>query len=399
MKNKILLSGVPLICLGSVVTNAPKEERIEFNQVDMIMFNESYKVNVSENEYARDELDTIKIIGNYKKVEESFTKNIRNEKDSIYILYDLNLEDNIQDKFDYSTNNVVVSYYVGDIYHNDFYNSNETNLPQLKEDINSFINEKISKALRSKKEAELLELETTSLASESDVKMETIYQNSFRVEEKPFGFVDIDYTANKARVSDESSLWLIETKSAFTPGITATQLGMNSYNEYYNARQYLKIVAYQPMNEVGYNQIRYGGKPKFKEAYPKNVPEKITIVSSYSNNAHIGFSTENGLEIGGGIAFGYEQAYETTEPALSAQRDPDDFTKYTWLYNYHAPRNETNHITNGYIFEQNNDGHDLFENDIAFNIEFKFWVTPLGNRYLEESQLESFNKTKVCMYV
>ena len=399
MKNKILLSSVPLVCLTSIIPLAPKDKKVEFKQQDMILFNESYQVNVSMDHYVRDELDNIRIFGNYNKVEEDLTKNIRLDKETIYVLYDLNLEDNIEDKYEYYDNNVIVSYYVEDVLYNDFYNTNSIELDEIKEDINSFINEKIALVLKKKEEAKILELESISLVSDSSVKMKTIYENSFRVEKKPYGFVDINYTANKARVSDVSSLWLIETKSAFTPGVTAAQIGKNGYGEYYNARQYLKIVAYQPMNEVGYNQIRYGGEPIFKEAYPKNVPGKITITSTYSNNAHIGFSTQNGLEIGTGAAWTYNQTYETTEPALSAQRDPDDFTKYTWLYNYHSPRNETNNITNGYIFEQNNGGHDLLEDDIAFNVEFKFWVTPYENKNLEESRIESFSKTNDCMYV
>lgn len=398
MKNKNLFIGVPLVCSVSSVVINRYEAKTNFKKERIIRFDTTYQINVSDENFANDELDNIKIIGNYNSVKETLANSIRSDKESIYVLYDLNLKDNVEGKFGYDKYNALISYYVGNEYRNDFYNSNESELDLLKDDINNFVNEKVNFAV---KEKEKFENSNTSslLADEDIIPMKTLYRNSFRVENKPLGYVDIRYTANKARVNDISSLWLIETASSFTPGATAVELGKNGYELYYNARQYLKIDAEQPLNEVGYNQIRYGGIPEYKEAYPKNVPGKALIVSSYSNNSHIGFSTENGLEIGYGTAWEYSQTYENSEPRLSAQLDPDDVTKYTWLYNYIAGRNETNNVTNGYIFEQNNDGHDLLENDIAFNIEFKFWVTDVLNEPIEESRLTSFSKINYFTYV
>lgn len=128
----------------------------------------------------------------------------------------------------------------------------------------------------------------------------------------------------------------------------------------------------------------------YKDAYPVNQPGTITISSSYSKNLTFGRSTSIGFSFGDGlsveeggsvsqsIAYSYSKSYTTTEPALTAQKDPDNQNKYSWLYIYNTRRRETNHLDTGYIFEMNNKNHDLLEGDVAIVIDYSFTIYKLN---------------------
>lgn len=53
---------------------------------------------------------------------------------------------------------------------------------------------------------------------------------------------------------------------------------------------------------------------------------------------------EAGSNISQNISYGYSKTYQGPEPALSAQKDPMDVEKFTWLYTYTDPKNETDHL-------------------------------------------------------
>ncbi len=74
------------------------------------------------------------------------------------------------------------------------------------------------------------------------------------------------------------------------------------------------------------------------------------------------------------INYGYSKTYTKTNPALSAQKDPIEKEKYTWMYKYDEFENETYHLNIGYMFEMNNFNHDLFEGDLALIFDYEFTV-------------------------
>lgn len=51
-----------------------------------------------------------------------------------------------------------------------------------------------------------------------------------------------------------------------------------------------------------------------------------------------------------------------------------DVEKFAWLFTYVTPRNETNHLLVGYMYEINNNGHDLLEGDVAITFEYEMTV-------------------------
>lgn len=269
----------------------------------------------------------------------------------------------------------MISYYNNNVLCTHSFTSHTANRQQLLLEINNYINEEyidINDALK------------TNSSVQSDGKFNLLYSSSFREMKKPFGYIDCDYQISKYRANDVSSLYLLEAHVYFTPGSIAMKNGATGFENYQQMSGYMHISASRAMHEVGYGQIRYGGTPVFKDAYPVNTPGTITLTSSYQDGTTLGYSFSNGFSsdgisigsehsMGKNIIFGYSKAYTTTEPALSAQKNAENPQKFEWYYEYKNIRAETNHMLLGYMFEMNNKGHDLFEGDLA--VEFDYSMT------------------------
>ena len=72
---------------------------------------------------------------------------------------------------------------------------------------------------------------------------------------------------------------------------------------------------------------------------------------------------------------------------FSAQLSSVDTNIFQWNYQYVNRRNETNHLTTGYLFEMNNYNHDLLEGDVGISFStqmtlrapdsFWWWQNPI----------------------
>ncbi|MDY4787817.1 MAG: hypothetical protein SO253_00700 [Bacilli bacterium] len=232
---------------------------------------------------------------------------------------------------------------------------------------------------------------------------EPLYSGSLREVKKPYGYLDVIYNVKKYRANETSSLYLVESKASFTPGKMAKDNGDSTYGNWHNYSGYFHVQSFQAVNEINQETIRKGGIPKFKDAYPENSPGMITISSSYNVGLTLGYSFTNGFSLnnisasedksmGLNISYGYNKAYTTSEPALSTQRSSIDSSIYQWTYTYADPRNETNHLNTGYIFEMNNKNHDLFEGDFSLKYSYKMTVSDKGLWIFEK--VRSFEATK-----
>ena len=336
------------------------------------------------------EKDGYVIYGNYTEFDSSLLYSLTHEKNKICIFYDLDLSDNANDKHEIMRNNAVIYYYKNNIPYVHSYKSNSTEAQSLINDINIYVNEVLSEM---NGEDNIVTTKTDFLRyspyTTGNEIFEVLYVGSFREEEKPYGYIDCNYTVRKYRANDVSSLYLVEARVFFTPGSVAHELGGTDYENWKNLSGFVKLKALRASNEVGINQVRYGGTPVYKDAYPVNTPRNITIASSYSQGINLGVSGTFGFSfediVNGGIegdlnenvAYAYSKAYQNTEPALSAQKDPDDVEKFTWLYTYSSPKGETNNFQLGYMFEMNNSGHDLLEGDLALQFEYQMTVDKL----------------------
>ncbi len=342
------------------------------------------------------------IYGNYVDFDSDLLYSLIHDDSKICIFYDIDLSDNVNDNHEILRNNAVIYYYKDGIPFVNSYTTNATDTESIISDINDYVNE----VLYEMEEIELLPIQmhylTYGIATTGNEIFEELYVGSFRKEHKPYGYVDCDYVVRKYRANDISSLYLVESEISFTPGKTAYELGNSAYeNKWLNKSGYIKIKAERAEHEVGYDQIRYGGTPVYKDAYPVNAPGVVTISSSYNIGANLGYSNTNGFSLydinvesgnlgGASIQYSYSKTYQNTEPALSAQKDPSDVEKYTWLYTYSDSRNEANHLNFGYLFEMNNSGHDLFEGDLALRFEYKMTVESGWWIFLEQEEFTGY---------
>ncbi len=365
--------------------NAFKE--FELKQTSNDIMSMEYTFDAVDDENYHIEENGYTIYGNYVDFDSDLLYSLIHDDSKICIFYDLDLTDNINDNHEILRNNAVVYYHKDGIPFVNSYTTNATDTESIICDINNYVNEVLSKI---EGEIELLPIQTQYLtygiATTGNETFEVLYSGSFRKEHKPHGYVDCDYVVRKYRANDISSLYLVESQISFTPGKTAYELGNTDYGSgWLNKSGYIKIKAERAEHEVGYDQIRYGGTPVYKDAYPVNTPGVVSISSSYNSGANLGYSNTNGFSLydisiesgnngSASIEYAYSKTYQNTEPALSAQKDPSDVDKYTWLYTYSDPRNETNNLNLGYLFEMNNSGHDLFEGDLALRFEYKMIV-------------------------
>lgn len=343
----------------------------------------SFNINSHNNYHISN--DKYVVYGNYVDFDINFLHSLTHDDSKICVFYDLDLTDNISDKYEIFRNNAVVYYYKNGIPNICTYKSNATDTSELINDISAYVNEIIKK---------IQELQLSARTIETDTQFfDILYESTFTEERKPYGLIKGDYIVRKYRANDVSSLYLVESDIMYIPGGMGADTGSTSYGNWYNSNGYIKIKAECAEFDVGYDQIRYGGKPIFKDAYPINSPNQVVITSTYTEDLQLGYSFVNGFSLydvssqvgssfGSEIVYSYNKAYTTTEPAMIAQYDMDDHendnygaAKYVWTYKYSSPKIETNHLSVGYIFEMNNKGHDLYEGDVAIRIEYMMKVT------------------------
>lgn len=313
---------------------------------------------VSDADYHAEEEGRV-IYGNYSDFDSSLLYTLVHDESKICIFYDLDLSDNLNDSHEIMRNNAVVYYYKNNIPYVHSYRSNATEVQSLINDINNYVNEVLSEMddedVSISTPKNFLKLSPYTTGTED---FEVLYAGSFREDEKPYGYIHCDYVVRKYGANDVNSLYLVESNISFTPGKIANGLGDTDYADWYNSSGYIKIKAMRASNQVDYNQVGYGGTPVFKDAYHVNIPGTV------SNNPS--------------ISYAYSKNYQIQEPALSAQKDPSDVDKYTWLYTYSDPRNEANHLQFGYMFEMNNSGHDWLDGDLALRFEYRMTVDNNG---------------------
>lgn len=275
-------------------------------------------------------------------------------------------------------NNCCIYYYKNNIKHTDMLSSSTTDTQKLKTEIIEFIDEKLTN---------ISEQDSINYSTRSTTNLfsTTLYSSSFRKLHKPYGYVDCDYNVKKYRANDVSSLYLIESHIYFTPGKVAKENGSSDYENYYNSKGYIHLKAQPAEKVVGNDQIRYGGTPVFKDAYPVNSPSKITISSSFSSGTNLGYSFSNGysldnvsieagVEFGANIGYSYSKSITSDDPVISAQKNAEDAQMFEWNYTYDSVKEETFHLFTGYMFEMNNEGHDIEEGDLAFRYNYQLVV-------------------------
>lgn len=345
----------------------------------------------SQQEYAFDVVEDLNyqhtvgkyvINGNYSSYDHSTIKSLVANRDKVYIFYDLDLSDNINANLEILRNHAVIYYYHNGVQNINSYQSNATNSTQRARDISDYVNEKLA-TISTLTSGSNDEISTMSVDTSLFV---TLYSGSNREEGKPYGYIDCDYTVKKYRANTATSLYLIESRVSYVPGKVANNLGRSGYsNIWLNSVGVVKIRAYRASKDVGY-LVRYGGVPVYKDAYPVNEPATISISSTYSGNLDLGYSFSNGFSldnisaesnknVGLNIGYAYNKVITRQEPALTAQLDPNDAQKFTWVFQYKEAANETNYLTTGYLFEMNNQNHDLFEGDLAFEFEYSMTVS------------------------
>ncbi len=324
-------------------------------------------------------IDKYVICGNYTSLSENELKNLLADQENIYIFYDLDTSDNTDCAELLNDANAVVYFYQNGIPSLHRLQSETTDKEVLLSEIDEFVTEKIN--LASKKENQSFATAT----QEGTTVFKDLFDGSFRKINKPYGYIDCNFTIKKYRTNDVSSLYLLETDMAFTPGQTALDNDTDGYGNWYNKAGYLHIKANRSFLETAINEYRYGGTPVFKEAYPINSPGTVSIGSTYSSGVTMGYSFKNGFSLtnvsleqdftlGANIVYEYNKVYTNTEPAFSAQKNADDVEMYEWNYTYAEKRAETNHLKTGFLYEMNNSGHDMREGNVMIRFEYSMTV-------------------------
>lgn len=288
----------------------------------------------SQQEYAFDVVEDLNyqhtvgkyvINGNYSSHDHSTIKSLVANRDKVYIFYDLDLSDNINANLEILKNHAVIYYYHNGVQNINSYQSNATNSTQRARDISDYVNEKLA-TISNLTSGSNDKISTMSVDISQFV---TLYSGSNREEGKPYGYIDCDYTVKKDRANTATSLYLLESRISYVPGKVANNLGKSGYsNKWLNSEGVMKIRAYGASKNAGLN-----------------------------------------------IPYYYNNVITRQEPALSAQKDPNDVQKFTLLFRYNTPANEINYLTTRYMFEVNNHNKDLFEGDLAFEFEYSMTVS------------------------
>jgi len=311
------------------------------------------------------------VLGNRSNISTQEVKSHLETGKTLFV-YDYYLDDNIFDN-NASTSSAVL--YVSknvDILDEHFENFND-----FKFSVSIFFEEKFS-------------IQSTNLTILSTSIFSPLYTGSFRYVQKPYGYIDVSFTVEKYRSNDVSSLYLVTTQSSFSPGSVAYTNGDTTYDEkWQNYAGYLHVGSYRSFLEFYPGEGRKGGTPVYKDAFPINQPGVVTIGSTYTVGINLGYSFTNGFsltdvstEYGGNIGVNIERSYSKSftypEPAFSAQLSSVDTNVFQWNYQYVDRRNETNHLTTGYMFEMNNYNHDLLEGDVGISFATQMTVRDPG---------------------
>lgn len=388
---KIFIIALFLIGIGFLSINTVYAYDLSGAQIETITIENNLEFKITDEKYYYYEGEDIVVFGNHDSLDRYEISRYISDGYKVFI-YDFYLDDNLG--YNVFDENSAVLYSNLDKRHVDILNLGELTFSDFKNEIINFYNEKNT-------------LDVQNRTSMETGLFEPLYSGSFREVKKPYGYIDVLYTVKKYRAKHESSLYLVESKASFTPGKMARDNGDTTYSNWYNHSGFFHAEGTQAINEIDQATTRKGGIPKFKDAYPENSPGTITVTSSYSVGATLGYSFTNGFSLdnitvsqntslGLNISYGYSKSYTISEPALSTQRSSVNPNIYQWKYTYNTQRNETNHLNTGYLFEMNNYNHELSEDDLTLIYSYKMTVHDNGKWIFGKTQ--SFEGRKHIAY-
>lgn len=352
---------------GGILYKIQANRVVNFNLVDKSDFHSASK--------------EIAVKGNYTNVEMCEVKQML-DVSRVVVLYDLDLNDNVDEKSVTTSNNALVFYYIGKVMVSHTFKSVTTNRKQLKQEINEFVNSKL---------ATVNIYSTVETQSNDSQYFNLLYSGSHRDAHKSYGDVYYEFEVLKYRANDVSSLYLVEVQTYFIPSVISNNTDTIGLGRYNLKAGYIHISASRATHKLDDSKTIYGGRPVFKDAYPI-IPNITTIISSYSDKTILGYSFNNGFSVDGlpleggfyggkNIVRGYDKEYYATEPRLSAQYNSENREMFEWYFAYSESKAESNHLRTGYLFEMNNSEHDLSEGDLALNIDYSisvkhpYWLT------------------------
>lgn len=182
--------------------------------------------------------DFITIYGNYSESDESIFAEVVKNVEKTTIFYDLDLSDNGNSKLGILKNNAAIYSLKNGNPVKFVLSTNEIDRASLKTEISDFVNEKIS-TIRC---FQATDFGPKKASSTSTGSFSEIWSSSFRKAKKPYGYIDIDLSIQKARINDDTSLYIAETHASFTPGSVATSLNVSGYEDYQNETGFLKVM-------------------------------------------------------------------------------------------------------------------------------------------------------------
>ena len=361
-----------------------KEQCVKFENGKIIDFNV-----IDKKDYSF-KTERIAVMGNWDPIEKEEIDDLLKSSD-IVLIYDTKLNFQVDDSK--PNNKIEIHYYKNHTKVSHYFRSSTTDENELKQEINDFANEKLD-------DFNSNDFAVTSYNADASL-FNVLYSTSFREMSKPYGYIDCDYNVLKYRTNDVSSLYIVEATVYFVPGIIAKKDGASGFKNYKNEFGYFHINASNAEVEVGYGQVRRGGTPVFKDAYPVNTPGTISIASTYNIGTNMGYSFKNGFSkdgisigtdknLGLNISYSYNKTYTTAEPALSVQKTASNPQTFSWQYQYSSNREETNCLKVGYIFEMNNKGHEMREGDVALTFDYLMKVKYLSSKSFSGHQFHNW---------
>lgn len=206
------------------------------------------------------------------------------------------------------------------------------------------------------------------------------------------GYIAVDVCYKMYEQLTNSSLYILNTSSNFVPGSVVVANGDESYDNVKNSKGYVHVTisrAYDANESYAY-PYRYGNIPYYKDYWPTTSPSSVTITSSISGGGILGYSTNEGLSIGGNIAISYSKAITTDEPRVSAQtydkvlsytdshnsnpNQKENVVECQWNYKFSKDKDVSYNQESNYMFELAKDGRDLFSGDFRVMLDFEMTV-------------------------
>ena len=174
-------------------------------------------------------------------------------------------------------------------------------------------------------------------------EFKVINQKNSIYEFKPYGYINLNITVSKNRVSEEKSLFLIDIREDVTPGACANYNGNNLYGSYLLDSGYMHIKVLQASKAIDQETTNYGAKPKVLKTWPYNIDEYHDSQIN-SQNAFINFS-----------------------------RGSTDYDELQWHFKISdsTRRKMTFPLVSMIIFEMDNHNHELDgENSFSLKVDF-----------------------------